>query len=302
MFKRLHKALTSMLWLFYTLLIVLPLGCSFFISDEKFTVNKKIGALIVVSVIALITYRISERNNSVERAQNSLSDKILYGEKNVTKIRYDLVFASFKNAILHNETHQKLNYNPYEKIALILKAISECFETFSDIREKYVSVSVFYHFDFQEDDKWSRLDKNYCPAYENNQEVILEENSFGKYVMEGTEGFYWLNNKNRDGVKKKRYKLNQKDIETKNKFHRYGSIIGNKIVVKIDSKEYIQALLTISTYGKKIYNDPFEIDREKLECQIEDVILPVFKIDIESELLQIYLEEMCLESGKEGKK
>lgn len=126
---------------------------------------------------------------------------------------------------------------------------------------------------------------------------FFEEDSFGKYVMEGTEGFYWLNNKNRDGVKKKRYKLNKKDIETKNKFHRYGSIVGSKIVVKIDSKEYIQALLTISTYGKKIYDDPFEIDRERLERQIEDVILPVFKIDIESELLQIYLEEMSLESG-----
>ena len=292
--KWIHKALTSMLWLFYTLLIVLPLACSFFVSDEKFTVDKKIGALIVVSVIALITYRVSERNNSVERAQNSLSDKILHGENNVAQIRYNLVFASFKNAILYNDTHQKLNYNPYEKIALILKAISECFETFSDIREKYISVTIFYHFDFQEDDKWSRLDKNYYPAYENNQQVIFEEDSFGQYVMRGTEGFYWLNNKNRDGVKKKRYKLNQKDIETKKRFHRYGSIIGSKTAIRIDNKEYIKALLTISTYSKKIYNDPFEIDREKLERQIEDVILPVFKIDIESELLQIYLEEMSL--------
>ncbi len=296
MLKRIHKVLASMLWLFYTLLIVMPLACSFFVSDEKFTVDKKVGALIVVSVIALVTYRVSERNNSAERAQNSLSDIILYGEKNVTQIRRDLVLASFKNTILHNEIHQKLNYNPYEKIALILKTISECFETFSDIREKYVSVAIFYHFDFQDGDKWSRLDKNYCPAYENNQEVIFEEDSFGKYVMDGTEGFYWLNNKYRDGVKKKKYKLNQKDIETKNKFHKYGSIIGRKIVIEIDNKEYIQALLTISTYSKKIYNDPFEIDREKMECRIEDVILPVFKTEIESELLQIYLEEMSQNS------
>lgn len=119
--------------------------------------------------------------------------------------------------------------------------------------------------------------------------------------MEGTEGFYWLNNKNRDGVKKKRYKLNPKDIETKNKFHKYGSIIGSKIVVKIDGKEYIQALLTISTYGKKIYEDPFEINRGKIECRIEDVILPVFKTEIMSELLQIYLEENKSGKGKNKK-
>lgn len=70
--------------------------------------------------------------------------------------------------------------------------------------------------------------------------------------MEGTEGFYLINDKYHDGAKKKKYKLNPKDTETKGKFHRYGSIMGTKIIVKIDNKEYIQALLTISTYGKKL--------------------------------------------------
>lgn len=77
--------------------------------------------IVIVSVIALITYWVSERNNFVERAQNSWSDKMLYGEGNIIQIRYDMVFVSFKNTILHNETYQKLNYNPYDKIALIKK-------------------------------------------------------------------------------------------------------------------------------------------------------------------------------------
>lgn len=64
------------------------------------------------------------------------------------------------------------------------------------------------------------MDKYHCPVYKNNQEVIFDEDSFGKYVIKGTECFYWFNNKYQDGVKKKRYKLNQKDIETRNKFHR----------------------------------------------------------------------------------
>lgn len=33
-----------------------------------------------------------------------------------------------------------------------------------------------------------------------------------------------------------------------------------------------------------------------MECRIEDVIMPVFKTEIESELLQIYLEEMSQNS------
>lgn len=156
---------------------------------------------------------------------------------------------------------------------------------------KYVSVAIFYHFNYQDEKEWNRFDKDYCKAFKNNEQVIFEKDSFGKYVMEGTEGFYLINDKNRDGAEQGYYKLNKKDIETKKKFHKYGSIIGTKIIVKIDNKEYIEALLTISVYGRKIDTFPFGIFREKLECQIEDDILPAFKSNIESELMQIYLEE-----------
>lgn len=302
MIKIFHKVVSKILPILNALLIIVPLWCSLFISDEIFTINIKIFVLIAVAIFALMASLVSDRNISMERAQNKLSIEILKGERDITRYRCDMILESFKNTVLHNEIHQKLNYSPYEKIAFILKSISLCFETFLEIRPKYVSVAVFYHFDYQEDNKWNRLDKNYCQAYGNDEEVILDEDSFGKFVMEGTEGFYLINDKYHDGVKKKKYKLNPKDTETKGKFHRYGSIMGTKIIVKIDNKEYIQALLTISTYGKKIDTVPFGIFREKLECKIEDDILPVFKTNIESELMQIYLEEMnqsCNESGED---
>lgn len=291
MIRVFHKMISKALPLLFSLLVVFPLFCSLFISDEKVTEKNKTILLIVFAIVTLITYLVSQRNISMERAQNKLSIEILKGERDITKNRYDMIFASFKNVLFQNGIHQKLNYNPYEKIAFILNAISLCFETFLEVRPKYISVALFYHFDFQGSDTWNRLDKNYCQAYGNNEEVILEEGSFGKYVMEGTEGFYLINDKYWSGVRKNIYKLNQKDIETKRKFHKYGSIMGTKMVVKIDNTEYIHALLTVSTYGKKIDSVPFEIFREKLERKIEDDILPVFKINIESELMQIYLEE-----------
>ena len=58
--------------------------------------------------------------------------------------------------------------------------------------------------DFQEkDDEWKRLDKDYYPAFETNRAVIFEPGSFGKFLIEdGTENFYLLNDKYKDGVKK----------------------------------------------------------------------------------------------------
>lgn len=292
MIRILYKMISKVLPLLFSLLVVFPLFCSLFISDEKFTEKNKTVLLIVFAIFTFITYLVSQRNISMERAQNKLSIEILKGERDITKNRYDMIFASFKNVLFQNGIHQELNYNPYEKIAFILNAISLCFETFLEIRPKYISVALFYHFDFQSSDTWNRLDKNYCRAYGNNEEVIFEEDSFGRYVMEGTEGFYLINNKYWSGARKSKYKLNQKDLETKRKFHKYGSIMGTKMVVKIDNTEYIHALLTVSTYGKKIDSVPFEIFRDKLERKIEDDILPIFKINIESELIQIYLEEM----------
>ena len=292
MIRILHKMISKALPLFFSILVVFPLFCSLFVSDEKFAGKNKIILLIIFAIFTLITYLVSEKNISMERAQNKLSVEILKGERDITKNRYDMIFASFKNVLLQNGIHQKLNYNPYEKIAFILNAISLCFETFLEVRSKYISVALFYHFNSQNSDTWNRLDKNYCRAYENNDEVIFEEGSFGKHVMEGTEGFYLINDKYWNGTRKNKYKLNQKDLETKRKFHKYGSIMGTKMVVKIDNTEYIHALLTVSTYGKKIDNVPFEIFREKLERKIEDDILPIFKINIESELMQVYLEEI----------
>lgn len=292
MIKRIFKILSKALPFLNMLLIIIPLICSHIIPEEWYTKWMSISLVIIVAIIALITYSVAERNVSIERAQNKLSVEILEGERSITKNRRDLIFEGFKNVVYKRGGHQKLNYSPYEKIAFILEAISRCFETYLEIREKYVSVTVFYRFIDRNLSEWNRIDKNYCKAYNSNVEVMNCKDSFGRYVMEGTEGFYLINDKYKDGQKKNRYKLNEKDTETKERFRKYGSIIGSKMTVKIDDKEYIQALLTISTYGKKIDNIPFGIFRENLECKIEDDILPVFKLNIESELMQIYMEEM----------
>lgn len=280
-----HHRITSILIpILATLLVILPL---IEIHDDYKTIM-----IIIIAVIALVLNVYSYTNESIEYNNNKLSIEILKGERDITKNRYEQIYKSFKKQLSSNQFTQKLNYNPYDKISFILKAISASFEKFINIKSKYISVAVFYKFDYQNPNRWNRIDKNYFPAYENNKLVIFDAKSLGKYVMEGSEDFYFINDKYKEGVKNQKYNLNNKDKETKIKFNKYGSIIGVKIVVRIGDKEYIHALLTISTYGKKIDNIPFKIYREKLEEKIEEYILPMFIANIESELMQIYLQEM----------
>lgn len=287
--KFLSKALYSMLPFLNVLIATIPFGYSLFY-DKQFS-PEKICLFAAVFIITTIVNIFSHYNGKIERGQNDLSVEILISERDITKSRYDMIFETFKKEVVTSKKTYHLNYNPNQKIASIIESLSKCFEKFLNIKSSYVSVSVFYHFDFHDSDKWNRVDKDYFPAFETNDAVIFEQGSFGKFLIEGTEDFYLINDKFKDGYKKNRYKLNIKDEESRKKCHSYGSIMGTKIVVKINDKEYICAILTLSTYGKKIDNVPLKLFRQKLEDKIEKYILPLFAVNIESELMQLYLQE-----------
>jgi hypothetical protein len=289
--EKLAKVIFAILPFLYVLIAVIPFGYDLFNGSEVSA--KKIGLFIVVLVIAIVAHVTSHYYGKTERAQNDLSIEILKSEKKITQSRYDMIYNSFKEKVLSNEKQFNLNYDPNDKIASILASLGKCFEKYLNVKSSYVSVSVFFHFDFHgENDEWKRLDKDYYPAYDTNRSVIFDSNSFGNFLInDGTEDFYLLNNKYRDGVKKGRYKLNKKDEETKKRYNRYGSIMGTKMIVKVSGNEYIRAILTLSTYRKKIDSVPFKLFRRKLEEKIENCVLPLFAVNVESELMQLYLQE-----------
>ncbi len=288
--KKFAKVIFVILPFLYVLIAVIPFGYDLFYGSDIST--GKIYLFLVVLVVALVANVVSHYYGKTERGQNDLSIEILKSEREITRTRYDMIYNSFKEKVLSSGQQLNLNYNPNEKIESILVSLSKCFEKYLNVKSSYVSASVFFHFDFQGKNEWKRLDHNYYPAYDTNRKVISDSGSFGKFLIsDGTEDFYLLNNKYRDGVKKGRYEMNEKDKETKKRYHRYGSIMGTKIIVKVGEKEYIRAILTLSTYSKKIDGIPFRLFREKLEDKIEKYILPLFVINVESELMQLYLQE-----------
>lgn len=288
--EKLAKVIFVILPFLYVLIAVIPFGYDLFYGSEISI--EKIYLFLVVLVIAIVANVVSHYYGRIERGQNDLSIEILKSEREVTQARYNMIYNSFKGKVVSDERQFNLNYDPNEKIESILVSLSKCFEKYLNVKSSYVSASVFYRFDFHGKNEWKRLDHNYYPAYDTNRKVISDSGSFGKFLIsDGTEDFYLLNNKYRDGVKKGRYELNEKDKETKKRYHKYGSIMGTKIIVKVGEKEYIRAILTLSTYSKKIDSVPFKLFREKLERKIEKYILPLFVANVESELMQLYLQE-----------
>lgn len=251
--------------------------------------------IILLIIFFLLDYYINASANStifMERGQNELMEQMLNGEQEIVEYRRHLIQESFEKIIKGIKVYENLNYDPEKKLYFIIEKLRTTFKEFISIEDENISTAIFYHFDFQEENKWIRLGQNYFSAFEDEESVISDSSSFGKFVLDSKKKFHFLNDKFQEGVQKGIYKLNAKDVETEKECHKYGSIIGLKFWVKEEykEKEYISVLLTISTYGKQIDNMPFKAFRKKIEREIRDDFLPIYQKHIESELMQLYLQ------------
>lgn len=145
--EKLAKAIFIILPFLYVFLVIIPFGYDLF-NDSKIT-SEKIGLFIVVLVIAIFANVVSHYYGKIERGQNDLSIEILKSEREVTQARYNMVYNSFEQKIVSKEKQFSLNYDPNKKIISILESLGKCFEKYLNVKSSYVSVSVFFHFDFQ---------------------------------------------------------------------------------------------------------------------------------------------------------
>lgn len=167
---------------------------------------------------------------------------MLSGVKEIAEYRKNIIKESFEKVINGVGVYEKLNYNPEKKLYFILEQLRTTFKNYIVIEDENISTAIFYHYDFQGERNWTRLGQNYFNAYEDDESVIFDSNSFGKHVLKSKKSFHFLNDKLQGGVKEGIYKLNDKDVETEKECHKYGSIIGLKFGVKENETEHISVL------------------------------------------------------------
>lgn len=276
-----------------TIVTTIPFAVSLLLPDD----THFIWRILLLVIFLGLDYYINVSSHStiiMERSQNNLANQMLNGAKEIAKYRQNDITESFAKVLNGVGVYEKLNYNPEKKLYFILEQLRINFKNYIVIEDENISTAIFYRFGFQEERNWTRLGQNYFNAFEDDESVIFDSNSFGKHVLNSKKSFHFINDKLREGVQEGIYKLNDKDVETEKECHKYGSIIGLRFCVKDESKrkEDILVLLTISTYGKQIDNVPFKAFRKRIEREIRDDILPMYQKEIESELMQLYLQKM----------
>lgn len=174
-------------------------------------------------------------------------------------------------------------HDPMESINNILDEVSVFFADSLSLRRNQVSANLAYCICGNR--VWSWADSNGMedPAL---TALINNEQSAIYQVASGRQNFVFHADKIAAN-KKSEYIFNKKDFEHNN----IGSIICAKIVCGKHNREYIFAIMTISTYGKRIIHD---LSNEKQVKEfIKDQILEQYFERIRMELALVYAKHLA---------
>ncbi len=174
-------------------------------------------------------------------------------------------------------------HDPIESINNILDEVSVFFADSLSVRRNQVSANLAYC--VCDNKIWTWADSNGMedPAL---TALINNEQSAIYQVSSGRQNFVFHADKI-EANKKSEYLFNKKDAEHNN----IGSIICAKVVCGKHNKEYIFAVMTISTYGKRIIHD---LSNEKQVKEfIKDQILEQYFERIRMELALVYAKHLA---------
>jgi len=96
-----------------------------------------------------------------------------------------------------------------------------------------------------------------------------------------------------EGVKERRYHMDDKDAEISKKTKQCGSVVGIKFDVIHNNITLINAMLCFTTYSKNMAQSD---TLKKTEENLEIIILPQFVSELQVELTLDYLERCYKES------
>ncbi len=174
-------------------------------------------------------------------------------------------------------------HDPMESINNILDEISAFFADSLSIRRNQVSANLAYC--ISDNKVWTWADSNGAedPAL---TALVNNEQSAIYQICSGRQNFLFHADKI-EANKKSEYVFNKKDLEHNN----IGSIICAKVVCGKHNKEYIFAVLSISTYGKRII---YDLNNEKQVKEfIKDQILEQYFERIRMELALAYAKYLA---------
>ena len=194
-------------------------------------------------------------------------------------------------AITQNEVKARA-YDCKEQLETILEQLDQSASYMlsqrnSRLRQNDLYVSLYYQ--FKDDETWHCV--NTCQDGMKTEELLEKDTTFKYLLNDNTPNYVFFNSKE-DARGEHHYAKDGLDVLHENELA--GSIIGYRFPLVSDDVKYIDAMIFLTTYSKKVVNSN---DKERIEIvknNLKEFVLDQFSKRISIELGLWYLEKNAL--------
>lgn len=173
---------------------------------------------------------------------------------------------------------------PKIQVDILIDELNLCLSEILGMKRNEIGISIIYKKDG--DRKWEWLHKIHLSNKTNIRDITDDPSSTARQIIDGKSRYLLIPSKSK-AISDGSYKSKSNDTP--------GSIICRDISVEFDGHKYLNAILSITTYGKEICNaDTLEIVKENL-----NVLLTSFETRLKLELSLLYIKS-CVQSNTQS--
>jgi len=226
-------------------------------------------------------------------AANYIRERVDTRIVNVCNNKYGTLISLISDIISGNQTPRYIISKPCEQLKTITKELSSCLRSLLvhggySLNENEMYVSIFYK--FHTADRWEQTDSAFPETGLSVLDVTSDSNSTFSHVLNSKNGVIFINNK-QEGYNIGRY-IPDKDDKYDENNNLKGSILCYRIICQKDGIDYITAVLSISTYDKRIEPSNLPEKIKNTQNNICKYIIQAFEKRIKIELCLVYLSEL----------
>lgn len=279
----------------YIICTVLPFIIPFILEVPDAHLSKKAAGVIIFIISAIyVIWSFAIYTRGQAESQITFNNKASrYAFSNA------YILAEEKRDCLIEQTYNKpdycisqnmIPYNVHNYIGNICKEFKNVISEITGITKEYLSVSFIYKYSYEgvskEDAKWKWIIGRELTNNVDLNVFVKKRDTVYNYLLTKNEGYVFANKK-ADLLDESNPENNHYYFSKRDKMHKKeGSIFSVRIMFSNNAKQFVDSILTISSYGK-FFTEPENED--VLRNLIIEELLPYYQRCLETELGYLYL-------------
>lgn len=280
-------------------LVVVWLGKYFHIMDENnnFTTFGIVVSIVVFLIPALLTiiktFVERYKSETIAEIREELEDEKNYSEL-VAKVAtgFSILCEKKRSHIIKAIAQKKVKASAYdcrEQLEIILEQLDQSASYMlsqknSRLKQNDLYVSLYYQ--FRGDETWHCV--NTCQDGMSTTDLLEKDTTFRYLLNDATPNYIFYNSKE-EAKGEHRYAKDSLDKLQDNELA--GSIIGYRFPIITDDIKYIDTMIFLTTYSKRVVNSTDKETIDIIKNNLEEFVLKQFSKRIAIELGLWYLEE-----------